>query len=110
MKQTLIQFYHVPLALFVGPRNIQNPISTLKIDYKGKLKEWSKNEQGNLKIQRSKLLSQMEDLDSLLDGRALTEEESVKNAVALMDFEELDINEEIAWRQKSRIDERGLSD
>ena len=31
MTQTLVQFYHVPLALFLGPRNIQNLISTLKI-------------------------------------------------------------------------------
>lgn len=37
----------------------------------------------------------MEDLDSLLDTRAQTEEESVKKAVVLMDYRELHINEEM---------------
>lgn len=41
-------------------------------------------------------------LDSTLEYRALTEEESVKKASLLMEYKEHLKNEEIAWRQGSR--------
>ncbi|XP_049394920.1 uncharacterized protein LOC125859265 [Solanum stenotomum] len=56
---------------------------------KEKLKEWSKIEKGNLQIQRSKLLNKMADLDSLLNKRALTEEEATLKAEIFMEYEEL---------------------
>ncbi|KAG5568630.1 hypothetical protein H5410_064360 [Solanum commersonii] len=91
IKQTLLQFYHVPLALFVGPRNIQNLISTLKI-----------NEQGDLKIQRSKLLCQMEAWTLYLIVESTNRGRISQQSVVLMDYEELHIHEEIARRQRNK--------
>lgn len=69
---------------------------------KGKLKEWSRSNQGNLGMQKANLLSQRIALDSLQDATALTEEESIKKATLLMEYEEHIKNENIAWRQRSR--------
>lgn len=44
-------------------------------------------EQGNLRLQKSKLLSQFADLDSILESRELIEEEIVKKATAFMEYE-----------------------
>nr|XP_009608246.1 uncharacterized protein LOC104102270 [Nicotiana tomentosiformis] len=65
---------------------------------KGKLKEWSRSSQGNLGLQKTNMLNQLAMLDSTLEYRALTEEESVKKASLLMEYEEHLKNEEIAWR------------
>ncbi|XP_070017179.1 uncharacterized protein [Nicotiana sylvestris] len=69
---------------------------------KGKLKEWSRSSEGNLGLQKSKLLSQLAGFEATQQLRALTEEESVRKAVTLMEIEEQLKNEESAWRQKSR--------
>ncbi|KAG5609590.1 hypothetical protein H5410_020871 [Solanum commersonii] len=53
---------------------------------KGKLKEWSRNEQGNYKLQKNKLISQMAELDSCLENRTLTEEEIAKKANLFMEY------------------------
>lgn len=53
---------------------------------KGKLKEWSRNEQGNHKLQKNKLISQMAELDSCLENRTLTEEEIAKKANLFMEY------------------------
>uniref|UniRef100_A0A0V0HVN8 Putative ovule protein n=1 Tax=Solanum chacoense TaxID=4108 RepID=A0A0V0HVN8_SOLCH len=70
---------------------------------KGKLKEWSKEEKGNLLLERSILLNKMATLDSIIDNRALTGEEAALKAITLLEYEELLENEETAWRQRSRI-------
>lgn len=70
---------------------------------KEKLKEWSKEERGNLQIQKTNLLNKMASLDSLMENRALTEDEVSLKATTFMEYEELIKNEEIAWRQWSRI-------
>nr|XP_016487802.1 PREDICTED: uncharacterized protein LOC107807866 [Nicotiana tabacum] len=69
---------------------------------KGKLKGWSRSYEGNLGLQKSKLLSKLADFETTQQQRALTEEESVRKAATLMEIEEQLKNEEIAWRQKSR--------
>ncbi|XP_075092306.1 uncharacterized protein LOC107821421 [Nicotiana tabacum] len=69
---------------------------------KGKLKGWSRSYEGNLGLQKSKLLSQLADFETTQQLRALTEEESVRKAATLMEIEVQLKNEEIAWRQKSR--------
>lgn len=56
---------------------------------KGNLKEWSRNEQGSLSIQRANLLNQMARLDSLLDKRALTQGQALRGASILVEYEEL---------------------
>ncbi|WMV37097.1 hypothetical protein MTR67_030482 [Solanum verrucosum] len=43
---------------------------------------------GNLRLQKSKLLSQLAGLDSILETRELTEEEIVKKVTAFMEYEE----------------------
>lgn len=70
---------------------------------KGKLKEWIKEERGNLSLQRSNLLNKMTTLDSIMDCRVLTKEEAALKAATFLEYEELLKNEEIAWRQRSRI-------
>ncbi|WMV15498.1 hypothetical protein MTR67_008883 [Solanum verrucosum] len=52
---------------------------------KGKLKEWSRCDQGNLKLQKSRLLNHMADLDSILDSRILTEEEVAKKGETIVE-------------------------
>ncbi|XP_016487802.2 uncharacterized protein LOC107807866 [Nicotiana tabacum] len=69
---------------------------------KGKLKEWSRVYEGNLGLQKSKLLSQLAGFETTQQLRMLTEEESVRKAATLMEIEEQLKNEEIAWRQNSR--------
>lgn len=68
---------------------------------KGKLREWSKSNQGNLKVQKSNLLNQLAVFDKILESRNLTKEELVEKAFVLMKYELLK-NEEEAWRQRSR--------
>lgn len=55
-----------------------------------------------MRLQKSKLLSQLADLDSILESREMTEEEIVKKATAFMEYEERLQNEGMAWRQRSR--------
>jgi len=47
-------------TLFVFTGRLDHRLASKHKALKGSLKKWSKNEQGNLKIQRSMLLSQME--------------------------------------------------
>lgn len=69
---------------------------------KGKLREWSKSCQGNLKAQKSNLLKQLAVLDRVLEVRSLTEGEMVDKTSLLLKYEELLKNEEVAWKQRSR--------
>ncbi|KAG5622042.1 hypothetical protein H5410_007260 [Solanum commersonii] len=62
----------------------------------------SRCDQGNQKLQKSRLLNQMADLDSLLDSRILTEEEVAKKVELYLELEEVQKNEASVWRQKSR--------
>ncbi|WMV34708.1 hypothetical protein MTR67_028093, partial [Solanum verrucosum] len=68
-----------------------------------KLKEWSKEESGNLGLQQKKLLEQLAEMDMERENRVLTEEEITKKAAVLLEYEDLIKEEEIAWRQRSRI-------
>ncbi|WMV23105.1 hypothetical protein MTR67_016490 [Solanum verrucosum] len=69
---------------------------------KTKLKEWRNGEEGNLGIQRKKLLEQLADLEAEREDRILTNEESAKKSELMLKYEELIKKEEISWRQKSR--------
>ncbi|KAG5593623.1 hypothetical protein H5410_034855 [Solanum commersonii] len=84
---------HVPIALQCA--------SKLKA-LKEKLKEWSRSDQGSLKLQKSRLLSQIADLGSILDSRIMKEEAAAKKAELYLELEEVLKNEESVWRQKSR--------
>ncbi|XP_047257605.1 uncharacterized protein LOC124889670 [Capsicum annuum] len=65
---------------------------------KGKLKDWSRMEQGNLKLKKNSILNQMAEIESLLNNRALTEKETARKATLFMEYEGCLKNEEVAWR------------
>lgn len=69
---------------------------------KGKLKEWSRTNMGNLGTQKTQILSELVRLEAIQENRVLTEEETTLKASLLMEYEEHLKNEEIAWRQRSR--------
>ncbi|KAG5575672.1 hypothetical protein H5410_055806 [Solanum commersonii] len=106
IKQTLLQFYHVPLALFVGPRNIQNLISTLKIralteeeSVNSRLFSWiMKNYIFMRRLHGDKVYK----LDEIPNQKLLTEVEITKRFSLSKEFEDIARHEEIAWRQRSR--------
>nr|XP_009781800.1 PREDICTED: uncharacterized protein LOC104230638 isoform X1 [Nicotiana sylvestris]XP_016465708.1 PREDICTED: uncharacterized protein LOC107788542 isoform X3 [Nicotiana tabacum] len=67
---------------------------------KAKLKEWSKTMQGNLALRKASVLNQLAELEEVHEQMSLTEEEIYTKTSLSMEFEE--IQEEIAWRQRSR--------
>ncbi|WMV44404.1 hypothetical protein MTR67_037789 [Solanum verrucosum] len=69
---------------------------------KGKLKEWRKTIQGNLKMQKANVLKQLADLEEIQEHRALEEREIASRLALTMEFEDIAKHEEIAWRQRSR--------
>ncbi|WMV56229.1 hypothetical protein MTR67_049614 [Solanum verrucosum] len=69
---------------------------------KGKLKEWRKTIQGNLKMQKALVLKQLADLEEIQEQRALEEREIASRLALTMEFGDIAKHEEIAWRQRSR--------
>jgi len=65
---------------------------------KGKLKEWRKTIQGNLKMQKANVLKQLADLEEIQEQRALEEREIASRLALTMEFEDIAKHEEIAWR------------
>eukprot|EP00253_Pinus_taeda_P029331 PITA_29331 len=72
-------------------------------ELKGKIKRWNKEEFGNILEDKQKLEEEMVDIQQkiILEGR--TEESIYKEGVILGRLEERRKQEEILWRQKSRI-------
>eukprot|EP00253_Pinus_taeda_P010493 PITA_10493 len=72
-------------------------------ELKGKIKRWNKEEFGNILEDKQKLEEEMADIQQkiILEGR--TEESINKEGVILGRLEERRKQEEILWRQKSRI-------
>eukprot|EP00253_Pinus_taeda_P029130 PITA_29130 len=72
-------------------------------ELKGKIKKWNKEEFGNILEDKQKLEEEMADIQQkiILEGR--TEESINKEGVILGKLEERQKQEEILWRQKSRI-------
>ncbi|CAN4080374.1 unnamed protein product [Withania somnifera] len=70
---------------------------------KVKLKEWSKENKGNWKQRKDKILNQIANRESIQEQRPLTDDEILQKTNLAMDFEVLARLEEIAWRQRSRI-------
>lgn len=69
---------------------------------KGKLKEWRRSTQENLKIQKENVLSQPAGLEIIQEQRNLEEGEVASRLALTMEFENIAKKEEIAWRQRSR--------
>ncbi|KAF3658095.1 hypothetical protein FXO37_14583 [Capsicum annuum] len=70
---------------------------------KDKLREWSKTIQGNLAMQKQSIVGQLVELEEKQDQRLLSEEEIHAKAGLLIKFENIAKHEEIAWRQRSRV-------
>ncbi|XP_015166235.1 uncharacterized protein [Solanum tuberosum] len=70
---------------------------------KHKLKEWNTANGRNLKAKKADILYQISSLDTIQEQRLLSEDELLLKASLKMEYEEVAKNEEISWRQKSRI-------
>lgn len=67
------------------------------------MKEWSKDNKGNWKQRKEDILNQIANWENIQDNSPLTDDEMLQKANLAMEFEELAKNEEIAWRQRSRV-------
>ncbi|WMV20737.1 hypothetical protein MTR67_014122 [Solanum verrucosum] len=70
---------------------------------KAKLKEWSKEHKVNRKARKSHILDQIGSLETLQESRPLNDDEQLVKVHLAMEYEEVARNEEIFWRQKSRV-------
>ncbi|WMV21816.1 hypothetical protein MTR67_015201 [Solanum verrucosum] len=70
---------------------------------KAKLKEWSKTNKGNWKQRKEDILSQISSWETIQEQRPLTDDEMIQKTHLGMEFEEVAKQEEIAWKQRSRI-------
>eukprot|EP00253_Pinus_taeda_P017089 PITA_17089 len=72
-------------------------------ELKGKIKKWNKEEFGNILEEKQKLEGEMESLQQkiIIEGR--TEESVREEGIILGNLEERRKQEEVLWRQKSRI-------
>ncbi|WMV48115.1 hypothetical protein MTR67_041500 [Solanum verrucosum] len=70
---------------------------------KGKLKEWEPENRGNWKHRKEDVLNQIASLETIQELRTLNEEESLHKAQLFNEFVEISQNEEIAWRQRFRV-------
>ncbi|WMV36518.1 hypothetical protein MTR67_036414 [Solanum verrucosum] len=70
---------------------------------KKKLKEWSKENRGNWRVRKEHLLEQIGRWENIQVHRTLTDDEQLLKAHIAMEYEEVARNEEIHWRQRSRI-------
>nr|XP_009774803.1 PREDICTED: uncharacterized protein LOC104224793 [Nicotiana sylvestris]XP_016490633.1 PREDICTED: uncharacterized protein LOC107810374 [Nicotiana tabacum] len=69
---------------------------------KVKLKEWT-GQGGNLEVLKTICLNKILVLDVVQESRDLSEDELVQKASLVMELEEIAKNEELIWRQKSRV-------
>lgn len=72
-------------------------------ELKGKIKKWNKEEFGNIMEEKQKLEQEMEEIQQriIIEGR--TEERCKEEGIIISKLEERRKQEEILWKQKSRI-------
>ncbi|KAG5585966.1 hypothetical protein H5410_046400 [Solanum commersonii] len=70
---------------------------------KVKMKEWSKENKGNWKQRKEDILSQIANWEIIQEHRMLTDDEILQKVNLAMEFEEIAKKEEIAWKQRSRV-------
>ncbi|WMV48293.1 hypothetical protein MTR67_041678 [Solanum verrucosum] len=70
---------------------------------KQKLKEWRVTHRNNWKQRKEEILQQLADLEKTQELRLLSEDELLQKVHLAMEFEKVAKEEEIAWRQRSRI-------
>lgn len=72
-------------------------------ELKGRIKKWNKEEFGNILEDKQKLEGEMESLQQKMIMEGRTEESINREGVILVKLEERRKQEEVLWRQKSRI-------
>jgi hypothetical protein len=73
-------------------------LKALKID----LKRWNEHEFGNVEVRKNKLLEDLCALDRLVEC-GLAPKEKISKYEVIRDLENSILQEEISWRQKSRV-------
>jgi hypothetical protein len=69
---------------------------------KADLKKWNEQVFGNVEYRRKVLLEELNALDNLEEGRGLDAEEKIRKSTVVCELEQVTLQEEISWRQKSR--------
>lgn len=70
---------------------------------KFKIQDWDKNEFGHIENLRNSLTHTVEEWDRIEDGRRLEVGEKIERCHAMKKIWELNLMEEVSWRQKSRV-------
>jgi hypothetical protein len=70
---------------------------------KGKIKEWNSEVFGDVGVRNKAWAAEVQLLDSIEESRGLSEEEKERRSKLVADLEGSLLQEEICWRQKSRI-------
>ncbi|WMV15560.1 hypothetical protein MTR67_008945 [Solanum verrucosum] len=70
---------------------------------KQKLKEWRMTHRNDWKRKKEEILQQLAEMEKTQELRLLSEDELLQKVHLAMEFEEVAKQEEIAWRQRSRI-------
>ncbi|KAG5605088.1 hypothetical protein H5410_026580 [Solanum commersonii] len=70
---------------------------------KGELKEWKLENRNNWNQRKEAILNQLSILEKTQELRLLSEDELLQKLYLSMEFEDVAKNEEIAWRQRSRV-------
>jgi hypothetical protein len=70
---------------------------------KGEIKKWNREVFGNVGARNKAWAEELESLDRLEEIRRLSEEEKERRRVLAFDLEASLLQEEISWRQKSRV-------
>jgi hypothetical protein len=70
---------------------------------KADLKKWNEQVFGNVEFRKKALLEELNSLDRLEEERGLDPEEKLRKPMVIMELEQVTLQEEISWRQKSRI-------
>ncbi|KAH0751395.1 hypothetical protein KY285_004543 [Solanum tuberosum] len=70
---------------------------------KQKLKEWRMTHRNDWKHKKEEILHQLAEMEKTQELRLLSEDELLQKVHLAMEFEEVAKQEEIAWRQRSRI-------
>jgi hypothetical protein len=70
---------------------------------KGEIKKWNREEFGNVGARTKAWAEELELLDSIEEGRGLSEEEKERRRGLALELEASLLQEEICWRQKSRV-------
>jgi hypothetical protein len=70
---------------------------------KADLKIWNEQVFSNVEFRKKALLEELNSLDCLEEDRGLVDEEKLRKSVVICELEHVTLQEEISWRQKSKV-------